>query len=364
MMLPERPLAQLPRWAALALLLATLLACLWNAVALEARNTAHEADIALRLESGQRADMDLYRAVAARVAQGEDYYPAAAAEHRDFGMPTAPFVTMRTPVLAWTSAVWGAEGWRIFAVLLWSVNILAWQAALRGAGRGESLASAILAGLFGMVAFIPDVAFSHEILAGLMLSLALALSARGGWPAALLLATLAAGLRELALPFLLAWGAVAILAGERAKALALGAALALVAVGLACHAAAVAAVRLPGDFVSPGWSGLLGPSLPLYGIHVTTLLQALPSWLAGPLGVLPLLGWLAAGGRLGAFASLWFAGFIAAVAVFARQENLYWMGLFVPAYGVGLAYVPRALADLGAAISPGWAIFPKRGSPG
>ena len=59
---------------------------------------------------------------------------------------------------------------------------------------------------------------------------------------------------------------------------------------------------------------------------------------------------LAVGGRLGALASLWFAGFIAAVAIFARQENFYWMGLFVPAYGVGLAFVPRALADLVAAV--------------
>ena len=91
---------------------------------------------------------------------------------------------------------------------------------------------------------------------------------------------------------------------------------------------------------------MVGPALALYGIHVTTLLQTLPVWLAGPLGVLPLLGWLAVGGRLGVFASAWFAGFIAAVAIFARQENFYWMGHFVPAYGVGLAFAPRAVTDL------------------
>jgi len=79
-------------------------------------------------------------------------------------------------------------------------------------------------------------------------------------------------------------------------------------------------------------------------------LQTLPVWLAGPLGVLPLLGWLAVGGRLGVFASAWFAGFIAAVAIFARQENFYWMGLFIPAYGVGLAFAPRAVTDLFLAI--------------
>jgi hypothetical protein len=125
MTLPERPLAALPRWAALLLLLATLLACVWNAFALEARNTAHEADIEQRLGRGERADMDLYRAVNERVAAGEDYYRAAAAEHRAFGMPTAPFVTVRTPILAWTSALWGEDGWRAVAVALWAANMLA-----------------------------------------------------------------------------------------------------------------------------------------------------------------------------------------------------------------------------------------------
>lgn len=354
MTLPERPLASLPRWAALALLVATLLACLWNGFALEARDTAHEADIEQRLDRGERVDMDLYREINARLAQGEGYYEAAAAEHRDFAMPTSPFVTVRTPVLAWGTVLWGADGWRAIAVLLWAANILAWFAALRSEGRGVQMGGAALAALFGMVAFIPDIAFSHEILAGLMLSAALAMSAGSAWIGGLVLAISAIALRELALPFLLAWGAVALAAGEKGKLGAILGALALLGVGLALHAGAVAGVREASDLVSPGWSGMLGPSLAFFGIHVTTLLQTLPVWLAAPLGVLPLLGWCAAGGRLGAFATLWFAGFIAAVALFARQENFYWMGLFIPAYGVGLAFVPRALADLVGAI---------RGSP-
>ena len=352
MRLPQRPLAHLPRWAALALLAATLIACVWNGVALDARDTAHEAYVEQRLERGERVDMDLYRAINARLAAGAGYYEAAAAEHRDFDMPTSPFVTVRTPVLAWMTALWGADGWRLVAVLLWAANILAWFAALRSRGRGVRMAGAGLAAAFGMVAFIEDVAFSHEILAGLMLSAALALSAGSAWIAGLVLAVLAIALRELALPFLLAWSAIALAASERRKLAFLAGAIALIALGLALHAGAVAQVREAGDLVSPGWSGMLGPSLALFGIHVTTLLQTLPVWLAAPLGVLPLLGWCAAGGRLGAFATLWFAGFIAAVALFARQENFYWMGLFVPAYGVGLAFVPRAFADLWAAIRP------------
>lgn len=363
MTLPERPLAALPRWAALLLLLATLLACVWNAFALEARNTAHEADISQRVDRGERADMDLYRAVNDRVAAGEDYYRAAAAEHREFAMPTTPFVTVRTPVLAWTSALWGEDGWRIIAVVLWAANVLGWIFALRQEGRFARLAAGGLAGLFGVVTFIPEIPFSHEILAALMLSLALALSAGSAWLGGVVLATFAIALRELALPFLLAWGAIAVAAGERRKALALGSALVVLAIGLALHASAVASIRQPSDLVSPGWSGLLGPALPFYGIHITTLLQTLPAWIAGALGVLPMLGWLALGGRLGAFATLWFAGFIAAVAIFARQENLYWMGLFVPAYGIGMAFVPRAIADLLGAIRRTASARPRPASP-
>lgn len=350
MTLPERPFARLPRWAALALLLAMLFACVWNAFALETRNAAHEADIEQRLERGQRVDMDLYRAVNARVAAGEDYYAVAADEHRDFGMPLTPFVTVRTPILARTSALWGEGGWRIIAVILWSANVLGWMVALRRERRLERLAATALAGLFGVVAFIADIPFSHEILAGMLLSLALAASVGSLWVGGLALALAAIALRELALPFLLAWAAIAIFAGERRKLVAISGALVLIALGLALHASAVADVRAPGDLVSPGWHGMIGPALPFYGIHITTLLQTLPAWLAGPLGVLPLFGWLAVGGRLGAFASLWFAGFIAAVAIFARPENVYWMGLFIPAYGVGLAFAPRALVDLVGAI--------------
>ncbi len=364
MTLPERPLRLLPRWAAALLLVATALACVWSGPAITARHLEHDADIAKRTKLGERPDMDLYSNIDTRVAAGEDYYHVAAELQRERGFPTSPFVTIRTPVLAWTTALWGAQGWRIIAVLLWAANIFAWFAVLGGQARKpERYAAALLAGYFGMLTFFEKIALSHEALAGLMLSLALALSFRRAWWAALALAIFAIALRELALPFLLAWGAVALLAGEWRRLAGIAAAIALLAIGLAFHAAAVEAVRLPGDLHSEGWLGMFGPSLPFYGIDVTTLLVLLPHGIAGPLIVLALLGWLSLGGRLGAFASLWFAGFIAATALFARLENFYWMGLFVPAYGIGLAFAPRALADLVAGVSRSVGTSPRTASP-
>ncbi|UVI39384.1 hypothetical protein [Qipengyuania spongiae] len=336
----------LPRGFGWAVLVLVALAGIWNAAALQTRDSAHSADIAERLERGDRVDMDMYRAVQARVAAGEDYYAAVTDEHRRFGFPTSPSVAVRTPVLALTGAWWGAQGWRVIAAILWAANVVAWWRAFAGtANLAERAGAGALAGLFGVIAFMPEIAFSHEALAGLLLSLALGLRQRS-WPAALLVVTCAVALRELALPFLLLWSALSVFGKRWREALAVFATIALLLAAFALHAVAVAAASLPGDTVSPGWTGLIGPSLPLYGIHVTTLLQTLPAWLAGPLGVLPLLGWLAIGGRTGTFAAGWFAGFMAFVAIFARQENFYWMALFVPAYGVGLAFVPRAIGDL------------------
>jgi hypothetical protein len=73
-------------------------------------------------------------------------------------------------------------------------------------------------------------------------------------------------------------------------------------------------------------------------------------WLGPPLALLPLLGWASLGGRRGLFATLWFAGYFLAAALFARQVNFYWLSLVLPAYGAGLALVPRAVWDLVSAI--------------
>jgi hypothetical protein len=49
---------------------------------------------------------------------------------------------------------------------------------------------------------------------------------------------------------------------------------------------------------------------------------------------------------MGLFATLWFAGLATGMALFARPANFYWIELALPAYAVGLAFAPRALAEL------------------
>jgi hypothetical protein len=84
----------------------------------------------------------------------------------------------------------------------------------------------------------------------------------------------------------------------------------------------------------------------LYGLMSVTPLGQIPWSLGAPLALLPLLGWAALGKRAGLFATLWFAGYFLATSLFARQVNFYWLSLVLPAYGAGLALVPRAVVDL------------------
>jgi len=346
-----RPLRRLPRWAAALLLLVAAAACIWSVPAVEAYGAVARETNDERLNAGARSDLDLYRTINRRIAAGETYYEAALDEQRSSHFPTKPFITVRPPTLAWTSLVLGSGGWRVVAMGLWLATVLGLYAALAGrAGVLERIGVVLATVAAGTAAGIENVGLSHEIVAGLFVSAALALYRRERWWPSLVLGACALAVREMALPFMLLWGAFAASERRWREFTAVAALVALFAVGMALHAQAVAAHQLPDDLVSPGWAAFEGPALPLSGIVMVTVLQALPTWLGAPLALLPLLGWVGLGGRLGLFATLWFAGYALAVALFARQENFYWLALLIPAYGAGLAFVPRALGDLTAAL--------------
>lgn len=206
----------------------------------------------------------------------------------------------------------------------------------------------------GAAAFVlPQVGLIHEVFAGLLLALALLLYRPGRWGASLIAAALALAIRELAAPFVFLWLALALAGARWREAAGVAGLLVLFAIGMGAHYAAVEAGRLASDPVSQGWGGLAGPGLPLVALIRLTPLALLPPGVAGPLALLPLVGWAGLGGRLGLLASLWFAGFLFAVALLARPDTFYWTQLVLPAYAVGFALAPRAIADLGkAALAP------------
>ncbi|BBC74451.1 conserved hypothetical protein [Altererythrobacter sp. B11] len=346
----EAPLRRLPRGAALAVLVLTLLACLWSAQATTAYVAADQHRAATRPLKEDEGDYKLYQRTLSRMRAGEGYYAAAESEQRAHGYPTRPFVTVRTPTMAWLALTLGLPALKIVAILLLLANVAAWVVALEGRSwLVERAAAALALGVFGVLAFFPLVGLTHEMFAGLLLSLALALHRPHRWWPSLLLAGMALAIREMALPFVLLWGAFALDARRWRESLGLALLLAAFAAGMAVHAHFVALHRLPGDLVSDGWEGMLGLANFIGPLVTTTLVGALPGWLAGPLALLPLLGWAAVRGRLGLFALLWSAGYMVLLSVFARPDNFYWVLLVLPAYGIGIVFVPRALADLLAA---------------
>lgn len=343
----SRPLRNLPRGCAGALLVGLALALAWSAWAVPRSTTVGGQSEASAHAETAIGDFALYANIAARVAAGENYYAAALAEQRAHNYPTTPFVTVRLPTLAWVNAALGTQATWALTIALLLTNTIAWSARLKeGSGPVMQVAVALLVLAGGVFAFEPRAGLLHELIAGSLLSLALALWRPDRWWRALPFAALALAVRELALPFALLWLAFALCARSWREAGAVALVIALFVLGLALHAEGVAAHASPLDRPSPGWTGLAGPQLALLSLARLTALLALPLALAAPLALLPLLGWAGLGGRLGPFASLWFAGFALAVSVFARSANFYWVMLVLPAYLAGLALVPRALADL------------------
>jgi MFS family permease len=346
-----RPFAHLPRWAA-ALVLALLAAAMaWSVYATAPVDSAERArsdqvEAAPAHDKGS-GDLALYTRIADRMAAGEGYYPATIDEHRTSNYPTRPFVAVRQPTLAWLQAVIGVGGVRyammgLVLACLWALN-----ARLAGVvSLPERAAALILMMLGGAAVSVPLAGLIHELWSGLWLTLALLLYRPERWWPALIAAAAAIAVRELAVPFVLLWLAFALVTRRWREAAAVAGLLALFALGMGLHWSAIESLRQPGDPASQGWSDLVGYALPLMALARLTGLLLLPLHIASPVAILPLIGWLGLGGRIGLFAALWFAGLATMMALFARPENFYWAQLGLPAYGIGLAFVPRALAEV------------------
>ena len=342
-----RPLAHLSRVQAIAAILAIVLALGWASYATPAFDKSVGMERVETRDPDRIGDIELYRRIAARVDEGEGYYQVALDEHRNNGYPTIPFFTVRFPTAAYMGNVLGDFGWKALAMALVIGATLAWTAALSGLTTMVERVGAIFIIAAGTASlFLPMSRLFHDLIAGLFLTLALGLYSPKRWWPSLIFAAAALAVRELALPFVLLWGAFALVQRRWREAAAVAALLAVFAIGFYFHAQEVALHRLPGDQPSPGWTEMTGPVLALAGLGSFSALILFPLAIAAPIGGIALLGWIGLGGRLGLFASLYFIGYAIMLSVFARSNNAYWILLVLPAYLGGLALVPRALLDL------------------
>ena len=354
-----RPLPHLPRWAA-ALVLALLAAAMtWGAFATapvehagRKINPVTATPAKPNAKAKGKGDLALYGRIAERVGKGEGYYAAAMDEQRHSRYPTRPFVAVRQPTLAWLQGLIGVGGVRILEFGLVAACLAALQRRLTAmVAMPEQLAAITLLLLGGAAVQVPLAGLIHELWAGLWLTLALLVYREDRWWPALVAAGLALAVRELSLPFVALWLAFA-LAGKRWKeAAGVAVLIAVFAGGMVLHYLEVEAGTMPGDYVSQGWDAMAGYGLPLMALRRLTGLAYLPVAIAGPLAILPLIGWISVGKRFGLFAFLWFLGLFTMIALFARPENFYWVQLALPAYGIGFAFAPRALAELARAVA-------------
>ncbi len=297
------------------------------------------------------ADLLLYRSINARVAAGQPYYPVAAEELRRGNYPLKPFVTFRLPTLAHIMSLIGPVA---SVGLLWALmvaTLLAWWRRLDGAfdDPGRRITGVMLIGAGSAIAVQTQYVVMHELWAGLLMALALALRQPQRWWWPVIAAAAALMIRELALPFVLLMAAFA-LVEKRWKELAAWAVLVLVfGIVMSLHAQEVAAVVRESDPASPGWLTIGGWQGFLRSMRMTSAIRVLPEWIGNVSVILAIFGWMSWRSATGLFGALLLGGYAIIFMVLGRADNFYWGLLVAPLLLLGLAFLPRAFVDLRAA---------------
>jgi hypothetical protein len=306
-------------------------------------------------DPAQRADDDadvmLYESIVAGVRSGGDYYAVTAQALRAGNYPLRPFVTFRLPTLATLQAGLPPPATILLLYLLATAVMLAWFVRLRPTfARAPPLAVAMVLLAGGMMAFVqPALVNFHEVWAGLLVALSLALRRRERWVEAVAFGLIAMLIRETAALYVGIMAVLALAEGRRREAIGWGVAIAVFAVVVACHAHAVGLVVRPLDPASPGWAGMLGFGFFVKTMSLSTALNLAPIWLAALLVAFALFGWAAWNDDLALRALTVFAAYAALLSLFGRTDTFYWGLMIAPTILIGLAFVPDALRDLIAA---------------
>ncbi len=339
--MPAHPPQWPDRWRALALLA--------GLVVLLALGLAAPPGAAGGAAATGAGDVALYRGIAAEVAAGAGYYPAAVGAQLANGYPTTPSLVVRLPTLTYLQVWLGPTGATVLLAGLGMVAVLAMLAALDRAGLGlaERVAGAVLLAANVAVCAIGPVSWFAEAWAGMLVLAAIAVRTERSWWLSVLLGLAAVCFRELALPFLLV---MAVLSWRRRREpLAWCAAIAVFAVGYGLHTAAVAAAQPATPVTSPGWLQFGGWAFVVAATRMGSVLAVLPQPVAAVAVPLGLFGWAQAGGVADRALATCLA-FVGLFLVFGRPDNTYWGLLFGALLLTGLAFVPRGVAQLHAAL--------------
>lgn len=331
-----------------------LAAAVWTDRSDLAEGDAPEAPILIQTQEADAAaqsgdnDLELYTAIAERVAAGENYHAVAVEEQRARDFPVRPGLAVRLPTLAFLTAWLGLGGLAVLGGILTLLTLAAWYRRLGDEPGGQShrniaLLLIIIGSVMGLKA---QYLVLHEVWAGLLLALSFGVHRPGKWMLAWLAAAAALAIREHALPFVLLMGAMAMLRRDWREMAAWGGLVLLFLLGLAMHLAQVSALVSEADPASPAWLVLRGLGGWTSNIVLSSSLYLLPGVIAAPLALLPLLGWAGWKSDAGLFGLLLFAGYGLLFMIAGRDNNFYWALVITPCWFMGLVFVPRAVKSL------------------
>ena len=346
----ESRFARLGRARAVMLLI-VLLAAIASAILPQISLTALDSPattIAKKAKAGGD-DLLLYRTIIARVADGEPYYQAASQEHRAGNYPLKPFVTVRLPTLAYLSAWLGPTATYGVLISLLGLTLWAYWHYLKGAfaDSGRRITGVLLIAAGAAIVFQPKYVVLHEVWAGLLIALAVALRGSSRWYLAVVVGGAALMIRELVLPCILLMTAFALFEQRWREFSAWVALIVLFGIVMIAHASQVAMVVRPDDLSSQGWMNIGGWQGYLRSMRLTSPLRAYPEWIADIGIIMACFGWVSWRSMTGLLGTLLLAGYAIIFMILGRPENFYWGLLNAPMLLLGWAFLPQAFKDLG-----------------
>ena len=298
---------------------------------------------------GQNADITLYSNILQRLQAGDGYYQAVGAELRAGGYATKPVVNWRTPLhlVATARLGLGTAGLLLAAlailVVLGSVLVYA----------GRSPGAAILGPVFALGAALPalvsrpgGVVFA-ETWAGTFIALSVVAYYRGWWIGGALLGVVAVFLRELAVPYVLVCGLLAIRSRRRAESVVWIIAGAAYVAYYVVHATIATHHLQPGDLTSHSWIQVQGFSFLFATLRTNAWLLTVPTALLGVVVATGLAGACARSApRQLAVAVVVYAALFAIV---GQPVDYYWGFITAPLWAFAAVHAREGLARVIAA---------------
>jgi len=294
-------------------------------------------------------DVELYRAEVDRIAAGQSYYDAAAAELRARGYPTRSIFNWRTPLPMWPAGALPDPQMAKVLLCILGFALLAMGYALvhdEAGRRAGALFSLLLTGAL-LPCALGDLFVMPEVWAGILIGLSVAAYGFGRWKIGCGAALAALAIRELAAPYCLLCAALALWQRKPRELAAWAAGFTVYAGLFALHVSKVLPLIQAGDHAhAQGWVRFGGAGFVISTIQMNCYLLLLPQWITAVYLACALVGFATWNSPAGMRIALAASGYLVGFAIVGHDFNQYWGSLVAPLFCFGAARGAVALAAL------------------